>query len=187
MSSDRRTRAPSSVGELLRGSALARGSGVDRDTWVRTVGERVANRTEPGPLQGGVLSVRVASSVWAQELTFLSALIVDRLKARGLPVKSLRFHVAKIEPRESLPARRTTATKAVELPSDLVERLLRIEDADLRAAVAEAAAYSLGRRRTTTARSRSLRGPAAAERETAPKDQTKHLPPKGPQGSGGTR
>ena len=42
------------------------------ERWRQAVGERIASRTEPGRLRGGVLTIHAASSAWAQELTFLA-------------------------------------------------------------------------------------------------------------------
>lgn len=166
----RRRRAPSTVGELLQGSRLSpREVHVDRDTWIRIVGERVSSRAEPGPVQGGVLSVRVASSVWAQELALLSPMIVERLSEYGIHVKSLRFQVSKIERREDLPTRQTYAVGPGEVPGPLRARIERIEDPELRAAITEAAAFSFGR--IEAAARRRLAEDEGGASKTAPADR----------------
>jgi hypothetical protein len=131
---------PTTLGALLGHAALARRADrVDRDTWVKAVGERVAQRTEPTTLSQGVLLVRVASSVWAQELSLLAPTIVGRLRASGVLVSGLRFHVGEIAPLGPLRGRRVTPRTPRPLPGDLLRRLERIEDPELRRAIEEAA------------------------------------------------
>jgi len=140
---------PMSVGDLLRGSArlAPRGGRIASPDWRRIVGERVADRTRPGNLHDGVLTVYVASAVWAQELTFLSPAILDRLQKTGSKARELRFRIGEIaEPvsaTELAPA--APEAKMAALPAELSKRLACVEDPKLRALIAEAAAYSLGR------------------------------------------
>ena len=51
--------------------------------WYDAVGDRVARRTRPIRLERKVLTVRAATAVWAQELSFLAPAIVKRLTALG--------------------------------------------------------------------------------------------------------
>jgi len=64
-----RSRSPSPLGVLLEGardvSARAGGVAIDRETFRRAVGPKIAARSEPGRLRGGVLTLHVASSVRA--------------------------------------------------------------------------------------------------------------------------
>jgi hypothetical protein len=140
---------PQQVGSLLgrvqREAARAAGVGpVDRETWRQVVGDRIANRTMADRLQGEVLEVRVASSVWAQELSLLSADIIARLRQRRIRVRRIRFHVGTIpeldsaEPMDPPP-------HPVQLPESLQTRLSALDDPELAAAIAEAASYSLAR------------------------------------------
>ena len=144
-----RITSPQRVGSLLGGvqreAARAAGVGpVDRDTWRLVVGDRIANRTMADRLQGDVLEVRVASSVWAQELSLLSADIIARLRERRIRVTRIRFRVGEIpaldaaEPMAPPPA-------PVPIPDELQARLSALDDPDLAATIAEAARYSLGR------------------------------------------
>jgi hypothetical protein len=172
--------APTAVGELLQGSRelRPRGNRIDRDRWRRIVGERVAERTRPASIQDGTLLVYVASAVWAQELTLLSPAILEKLKAAGVTAAALRFRVGDVgektpEQTQSLPAPK--APPKAELPPDLEERLSHIEDPALRAAIAEAAAYSLGR----VSEKRPARpAPRSAASRTAPTDRAE-APPSG--------
>src|SRR5690242_18931769 len=61
--------------------------------WVAAVGLRVAERARPVDLQNGVLTVRVATSVWANELSLLQSSIIERLHAEGVELRELRFRV----------------------------------------------------------------------------------------------
>lgn len=153
--------APSRLGSLLesaRASTLrsGRGHGIDRGVWERTVGSRVAERTDVGALRDGTLTVYAASAAWAQELSYLREDIVARLSAQGHPVRAIRFTVRQV--RSELPplVRRVAAVRGdpAALPVDLQRRLAGIEDPELRAAVAEAAASSL---ELSAQRSRSRR------------------------------
>ena len=85
------------IGELLDGARVVsaeRGQvAIDRDTWRRLLGDRVAKRTEPGSLVGGVLTIHVASAPWAQELSLLTNELLERLKPLRLTINSLRFRV----------------------------------------------------------------------------------------------
>lgn len=61
--------------------------------WQRAVGERLAKHTEPVKLQNGQLTVRVDSSAWLTELTFLSPEILQKLQTIFTPerLKEIRF------------------------------------------------------------------------------------------------
>lgn len=143
----RRRREPVSLGMVVGQSRALRRRGprVDHDLWRRAVGHRVARRTAPGPLRDGVLTVYVASAVWAQELSLLSPAIVDKLRAASLDVARLRFRVGTIDPPDDSHIVEQHAAPKAALPPDLERRLQGVEDSELREAIAEAAAYSLGR------------------------------------------
>ena len=135
---------PATVGALLSRSALGRRrrDGVDRDLWSLSVGERIAARAEPAELRQGVLLVRVASSIWAQELSLLGPSILERLREHGVVVDALRFGVGQVTPRE--PAGRKLEPRTPRpLPEGLQARVARIEDPELRRAIEEAACWAL--------------------------------------------
>lgn len=179
------------MGQLLRGSSeLARKRGqLDGEQWRRIVGERVAERTRPASIQEGTLLVYVASAVWAQELTLLSPAILERLAKAGVPARVLRFRVGDIGEREArtnaAPIPPPAAPPKAVLPGDLRERLALIGDPALRAAIAEAAAYSLGRPASETPRER--RAPRSGASETVPKDRAAPRSNGAPRGTGGKR
>lgn len=48
--------------------------------WKEIVGDHIAARSKPESINRGVLSVRVVSSTWAQELAFQKEIILKRLQ-----------------------------------------------------------------------------------------------------------
>jgi hypothetical protein len=116
----RRRRDDASRGELPRrlgdviGPALDRLAGGDEAkayaAWTRAVGEPVSGGTRPKAFRRGQLTVECASSVWANELTYLGPQILRRMDevAPGHPVERFRFIVghlpARAAPDESAPA-----------------------------------------------------------------------------------
>lgn len=152
-------RDPVLLGEILARaeatSARAAGSALAPAVWRDVVGERIARRTRPGALERGALTIHVASSVWAQELSLFSTTLLERLAQRGVHVARLRFRVEAVDasPRFPKPAPSRTPL-ARDLPPKLRERLDRIEDAELRAAIAEAARLILPANREPRRRKR---------------------------------
>jgi hypothetical protein len=136
---------PKPLGALLGGareiSAERSGAALDPDKWRRAVGARISSRTRPGRVQARTLTVHVANSVWAQELSLLSAELVNRLRTVGLDVDSVRFRVdatlGRARPSQRPPPPKPDTSR---LPAELAENLLAIDDLELRAAVASAAA-----------------------------------------------
>src|SRR5260370_33659531 len=61
--------------------------------WRDAVGARIAERAHPVSIYGGVLLLRVPSSVWAHELSLLSETVGERLRERGVAGRELRFRV----------------------------------------------------------------------------------------------
>jgi hypothetical protein len=169
---------------LLRGSADEtgrEGAPLPPRAWHDAVGDRIARRTRPMSLQRKVLTVRAATAVWAQELTFLAPKIVKRLVALGFEVESLRFRVGaidaplrepKLPPVKAVPASRP-------LPHALRREIERVGDAALRASIARAAtanlAWQTAARGATSARP-SARAPQSAGVETDRPDQTPSTP-----------
>ena len=66
--------------------------------WARAVGEPVTAGTRPKAFRRGQLTVECASSVWANELTYLGPQILRRMDelAPGHPVKRFRFIVGRL-------------------------------------------------------------------------------------------
>jgi hypothetical protein len=68
--------------------------------WARSVGEQVAASTSPKAFGRGRLTVECDSSVWANELTYLSPQILRRMDevVPGHPVQRFRFVVGRGRP-----------------------------------------------------------------------------------------
>lgn len=117
---------------------------VDPVLWEAAVGSRIAHRAQPVRLERGVLSVRVATAAWANELSLLSADILAQLAERGIAASQLRFTVGEIkEPPRRRGKPRCAAPADAKLPEALRARVANIADEDLKQALAEAAAKSL--------------------------------------------
>ena len=119
-SGDRKARPPGSGGERKRPSAGGRRDDLPRRlgdiivpsldklaggdearayaAWARAVGEPVTAGTRPKAFRRGQLTVECASSVWANELTYLGPQILRRMDevAPGHPVKRFRFVVGRL-------------------------------------------------------------------------------------------
>jgi hypothetical protein len=131
--------------------------------WRDAVGLRIAERARPVSLERGVLTLRVATSVWANELSLLAPTILERLLAARIPVTELRFRVGPIDPPQRPPERR--ASRAVPppapLPPDLQRALADVSDESLREAIAGAASANLAWRARTEAPPSSARSRSA--------------------------
>jgi len=118
--------------------------------WPEIVGPRVAARTEPERLRGGVLTVRVDGAAWLSELTYLKADLRGRLNARlgEDVVREIRLVPGTVSPRVAAPP----AAPPRETPLDPVEVAAAeaaaavIPDPELRAAVLELRLQALRRR-----------------------------------------
>jgi len=65
--------------------------------WARAAGAEVVAVTRPRRLSRGVLTVECESSTWSNELTYLTPVILERLRADdpATPVTGLRFVVGR--------------------------------------------------------------------------------------------
>jgi hypothetical protein len=120
----------------------ARSANICLADWRRAVGERLAQKTHPERVTDGVLTVRVPSSTWAQELSLLSEVVLERLGSAGHQLQKLRFHVSGGPPPRQMPV---TVVRRAALPRALADSLARLEDPELRQVIAEAASLSLAR------------------------------------------
>jgi hypothetical protein len=113
--------------------------------WRDAVGGRIADRARPVEISHGTLWVRVATSVWANELSLLHDQLVQRLRERGVSVHRLRFKVGPIDPHGSPaePRRNRTVRPSVTLPRELEAAIGRIDDDELREGIAGAARANL--------------------------------------------
>jgi hypothetical protein len=101
---DRRRRLRTTVPAAERIRAVLAGHGLTEEIralrivteWAEMVGVRFAARTRPDGLSKRVLWVRVASSAWMHELSFLKTQVLDTInRALGEPrmVDEVRFHL----------------------------------------------------------------------------------------------
>lgn len=170
MSRDRwvlRTVGESILEELGRfGPAGAIGPIVD--AWPAAVGAGIAEQAWPARLaRDGTLVVATSSSVWAFELTQLEATVRKRLAVAlgdAAPAR-LRFQPGRLPERGAEPPDEPARPAGAQVDEASrrrgAELAAAIEDEELRALVARAAAASLARARAgrTTGRSDTLREP----------------------------
>lgn len=176
MSDSGRRVTPTPLGDVLAGTrqvALRRSkAALDRDTWRRAVGRRIAERTDVGALRDGELTVYVASAAWAQELSLLTREITGCLEALGIHVQRVRFSVRTELRLRTQKAPAPKPRKVRPLPPQLAAQIDRIEDTELRDAIREAAGLALARidkeaaepRRTTPATSKASDTPSGVPR-----------------------
>ena len=140
--------------------------------WAAAVGMRIAERTRPMALENGVLVVRAATSVWANELSLLSETLIARLRAAGVSLRSMRFRVGPIDPPDrATEVRRAKVPRPRPLEADLVRAIARVPDEELRIAIAEAAKKNLAWQTMTepavpSGEPRAARAPRDAETES---------------------
>ena len=170
---------------------------VSKHDWLAAVGPRIAERAEPIEIDRGTLIVRVATSVWASELSLLAIPIKARLAERGVVVSALRYRVGPIEaPVRPTALRETRIVPApLPLPEALGADLDRVGDEELRAVITEAARANLAWQAYTgnahdlptrpdglprSATSRAARVPRSAGTGSGPPDQTPGAAPGAP-------
>jgi len=118
--------------------------------WSRSVPPRILDHARPVRLARGVLIVHVSSSVWANELHYLSDDLLKRLReaAPTTGIERIRFQVG---PLPDIPKHAQSAPappqpiRLASLPEELGRALSRVEDDALRKAIADAATTSLAR------------------------------------------
>jgi hypothetical protein len=122
--------------------------------WLKAVGPDVAAATRPRRFARGALVVGCESSVWANELTYLTTTILERMTAvdPGHPVKRLRFEAVGPSLRQGNepPASNLQAGRRKLTDTELDEarrRAAELGDEDLRAAVQAALGAALRRPR----------------------------------------
>lgn len=148
--------APISLGSLLSGllrpPAYLRPSNIDDNTWRDVVGHGVVRRAMPVRLREGVLTVRVASSAWAQQLSMLREDLCRRLTERGYKVQDIRFSVGPVMPPRRLAGSSIFVPylRPVPLPPPLERVIALVEDPALRMTLARAASANLAWQRSVT-------------------------------------
>lgn len=95
-----RFKKATSLGDALKGLFENLGSSdkiyefeLARD-WEKVVGKGIAQNSEPLQIKKGILFLKVKNSVWRNQLSFLSAEIIERvnLAAKKELVKKIMFH-----------------------------------------------------------------------------------------------
>ncbi|RYE94369.1 MAG: DUF721 domain-containing protein [Myxococcales bacterium] len=136
--------------KLVRPPEHVRLANVDDVTWNEVVGPGVGRRARPVRLKQGVLTVRVATSSWAQQLSMLRDDLKVRLAQRGYAITDVRFSVGPVQaPRRLvgapifIPYRR-----AVPLPPVLERVIGLVPDSSLRLILARAASANLAWQRS---------------------------------------
>ncbi len=86
--------------------------------WARAVGDPVTGGTRPKAFRRGQLTIECASSVWANELTYLGPQILRRMEevAPGHPVKRFRFVVGRLPARHPAGEGPTSRAPALDGP-----------------------------------------------------------------------
>jgi predicted nucleic acid-binding Zn ribbon protein len=155
--------------------------------WRDAVGARIADRSVPVTLERGVLTVRAATSVWANELQLLQDTIKLRLREQRIAVDELRFRVGPVDPAPRPPERRTS--RAVPSPApltpDLAAALRKVDDKELRESIALAARASLAWQKEHTdadaavlsEEQRAARAPLSSGRGSDPPGRTSEASP----------
>ena len=132
--------------DSVRTSAAAHsGRVIDRETWRRLLGDRLACKSEPERLHARTLTIVVTSSVWAQELSFLAPEILERLRNAGIEVDTLRWKVGSPKSVSRPASEKARVVPVHQLPTELNQALDAVDDAELRKAIHTAAAHVLGR------------------------------------------
>lgn len=141
--------APEPIDELLERAGenrfAKRRAPIPSHEWRAAVGPRIADRAVPFTLERGVLVVKVATSVWANELQLLAPTLLGRLKERGIAVTSLRFRVGPLDVVDRPPERRSARAVPSKATLDPTLRhvLGGVTDNELRRVIERAASANL--------------------------------------------
>jgi len=174
--SGRGTRRPlvrlaSLLDETRTKAALNSGQLIDRETWRRILGDRIAQHSVPRTCRGKTLTVAVGSSVWAQELSLLMPDIIRRLQAAGFGVSDLRWQVQLLPTSKPAPNKGTRNLPLALLPKEIELALGKVKDLELRHAIEEAAAHVITRQqRMASAMPRDAQALQSAEPRTSQPD-----------------
>jgi len=116
--------------------------------FTRAVPERILRNARPVSYRHGILTVHTATAAWANALSFESAQLIAKLRARltDAPLQRLQFRVGRlpdipvaVQPEPPL----RKLIPLAELPEELARELARIADDGLREGVARAMSASL--------------------------------------------
>ena len=98
---------PVPLATLLSASSMlsARMAHISPGEWQGAVGEKLAQRTHPERIADGVLTVRVPSSTWAQELSCYRKSCSRGCRPRGTASNGCAFTCLRVLPRQIYPSR----------------------------------------------------------------------------------
>jgi len=164
-------RLASLLDETRTKAALNSGQLIDRETWRRILGDRIAQHSVPRTCRGKTLTVAVGSSVWAQELSLLMPDIIRRLQGAGFVVSDLRWQVQALPANKPAPIKSSSNLPLAQLPNEVELALSKVKDLELRHAIQEAAAHVIARQqRTASAMRRDAQALQSAEPRTSQPD-----------------
>lgn len=161
----RRIQKPSPLGEVLE-SFFTRAGMKPRlaeqrilDAWEKAVGRGVADQTEPLRIQNGVLWVRVSHSGWMQQLHFLKATILERIReeTEADTLKDLRLVIGDVSGRGAEATREfsggdppaPTGDAATEIEKERIRReVVGLADPEMREIFARVFSLGLGAAKT---------------------------------------
>jgi hypothetical protein len=150
---------PQSVGSILE-KTLKRMS-LDRklkehevwNIWDSVVGEYVSRYAQPDRMRNKILFVRVSSSPWMQQLSYMSTGIVEALNERlGTSiVEEIRFKLGEVDPRCKGTQTPSPASNPIPSPGKGISRELRkalssIKDTETRKILGQVILKDQGRR-----------------------------------------
>jgi predicted nucleic acid-binding Zn ribbon protein len=118
---------------------------IPHGVWRTIVGTQVSLRAFPVALRAKVLTVQVATSGWAQELSLHSPMLISRLAEEGFEIESIRFRVGDVAQHER-PKERTVVTRVpmpAAIPPSIAKALRETPDEELRELIAESVGASL--------------------------------------------
>lgn len=120
--------------------------------WSRSVPPRIVRHARPVKLSRGLLLVHVTSSVWANELHYLTDDLLTRIRAfaPASGIERIRFKVGPLPdlpPHRQPPPPPPEPIRLASLPEELGRALSRVQDDALRRAITDAATTSLARSR----------------------------------------
>jgi hypothetical protein len=127
----------------------------------KVVSARIRDNARPAYYRAGLLTVHTATSAWANALSFESAQILAKLRARlpDVPLQRISFRVGRLPelPEQVQPQKPPPRLIPIaELPEELARELARIQNDGLRESVARAAVVSLSEPVRTKERKQGL-------------------------------
>jgi len=154
MNDREKTAPPESLGDVL--SSLLKNRGWDKivrerrifEIWDEAVGGPIARNAQPDRIERGVLIVRVRSSSWAQEMTYMKERVIARLNEK-LPrplVTDMRFIQGTIDATErkrAKPEREKTRPKRDVDTASAAPFTEHMDDSELKDIITRVVALSL--------------------------------------------